>query len=590
MPCVGIPLRPLVGLRAPVVLVAFMLAPIAGQAPPVFPGADWERVAKPESAGYLAGPPGRVARVAGLAGHDGDVRLGGRPRALRVRRREALELSRVGPQERPGDALRKYVEDGTIRLDRTLKDLQFTDVDGLLPRELEATIEHLITARSGVYHPASNAGDSTDSAPPRGSQEPGTYYLYNNWDFNAAGAVFEKLTGRDIYDVVESDLARPIGMQDFDRKVQRKTGDPQRSQHMAYHMHFSVRDMARIGLLMLREGNWNGQQVVPRAWAQKIRSLVTPMNEMNPPGYRALGTGQRWGYGYMWWVWDAPNSPGPFRGAYSGMGAGGQFITILPELDMVVAHKTDTSQVSPHGPGQRRRSVTGREYDAILRHADGREARVRARTVGAGTDGNASDRTRGRAPGDPESRSSFQRIIRPDWPIVTANERPAITACSVTDWPYRTRTVPPRSALIDRGLELPVPPADVHRIAAARAQAAHRAVRPRRRQRGQQVDLAALALQQHLGDPRGSAEVAVDLERRVGVEQVRVGAPALVLRLARTPARTAGACAACGRRGRRRAAAPRARSSTPWPSPCRRRRAVRATASPPPRAPACRSG
>ena len=34
---------------------------------------------------------------------------------------------------------------------------------------------------------------------------------------------------------------------------------------------------------------------------------------------------------------------------------------------MVVAHKTDTSQVSPHGTGQRRRSVTGREYDAILR-------------------------------------------------------------------------------------------------------------------------------------------------------------------------------------------------------------------------------
>jgi hypothetical protein len=49
------------------------------------------------------------------------------------------------------------------------------------------------------------------------------------------------------------------------------------------------------------------------------------------------------------------------------MGAGGQYITVLPEFDMVVAHKTDTSQASPHGPGQRRRSVTGREYDAILR-------------------------------------------------------------------------------------------------------------------------------------------------------------------------------------------------------------------------------
>ena len=34
---------------------------------------------------------------------------------------------------------------------------------------------------------------------------------------------------------------------------------------------------------------------------------------------------------------------------------------------MVIAHKTDTSQESPHGPGQRRRSVTGREYEAIVR-------------------------------------------------------------------------------------------------------------------------------------------------------------------------------------------------------------------------------
>jgi len=367
-------------LRVPVifaslVVVALLLAPAAGQAPPaqppraapVFPAADWQRIDKPESLGV---PSARLdALRAWLTSLDTTAMF------VAVRGRSAFEygdithLSYLASVRKSVLAMLygKYVENGTIRLDMTLKDLEFTDVGGLLPRELEATVEHLITARSGVYHPASNAGDSTDSAPPRGSQVPGTYYLYNNWDFNAAGAIFEKLTGRDIYDAIETDLARPIGMQDFDRNVQRKSGDPQRSQHMAYHMHFSVRDMARIGLLMLREGNWNGQQVVPRAWAQRIRSLVTPLNEMNPPDYRSLGTGQRWGYGCMWWVWDAPNSPGPFRGAYSGMGAGGQYITILPELDMVVAHKTDTSQVSPHGPGQRRRSVTGREYDAILR-------------------------------------------------------------------------------------------------------------------------------------------------------------------------------------------------------------------------------
>jgi CubicO group peptidase (beta-lactamase class C family) len=261
----------------------------------------------------------------------------------------------------------KYVENGTIRLDSTLGELKFNDVGGLLPRELEATVDDLITARSGVYHQASNSGDDTASAPPRGSQRPGTYHLYNNWDFNAAGAVFEKLTGRDIYDALETDMARPIGMQDFDRSRQQKSGSTERSQHLAYHMWLSTRDMARIGLLALREGRWAGQQVVSRDWMRRITGLVTPFNEMNPPRHRALGTGNRWGYGYMWWVWDAPNSPGPFRGAYTGMGAVGQYITVLPELDMVVAHKTDPQQPTKAGSANERRSVSGEEYSSILR-------------------------------------------------------------------------------------------------------------------------------------------------------------------------------------------------------------------------------
>jgi CubicO group peptidase (beta-lactamase class C family) len=252
-------------------------------------------------------------------------------------------------------------------LQRTLRELEITDVGGLSARELEATVEDLLTARSGVYHPASNGGDDTASAPPRDSQRHGAYFLYNNWDFNAAGAVFEKLTGRDIYDALETDLARPIGMQDFDRAAQQKSGDATRSQHLAYHMFLSTRDMARVGLLMARGGDWSGQQVVPSDWVRRISGLVTPINEMNPPTHRALGTGRRWGYGYLWWVWDAPASPGPFRGAYTGMGAGGQYITVLPELDLVIAHKTDTREPSPHGPAERRRAVSLAEYDTTLR-------------------------------------------------------------------------------------------------------------------------------------------------------------------------------------------------------------------------------
>jgi len=125
------------------------------------------------------------------------------------------------------------VANGSINLDRTLADLGIDDVGGLTAVEKEATVRDLLSARSGVYHPASNAGDDLASAPPRGSQRRGTYYLYSNWDFNALGTIFEKATGRDIYDALEQDLARPLDMEDFDRAVQRKSGDTTRSIHRA---------------------------------------------------------------------------------------------------------------------------------------------------------------------------------------------------------------------------------------------------------------------------------------------------------------------------------------------------------------------
>ncbi|MEW6211443.1 MAG: serine hydrolase [Acidobacteriota bacterium] len=332
-----------------------------------FPGKEWERIEKPESVGFSSVRLQALrAWVQSLDTTALMVVVGGRSL---FEYGDLTHLSYLASVRKSVLAILfgKYVENGAISLNKTLRELEFTDVGGLQPREQEATIEHLLTARSGVYHLASNPGDSTDSAPPRASQRPGTYFLYNNWDFNAAGALFEKLTKRDIYDALETDLARPLGMQDFDRSRQRKSGDPTRSQYMAYHMWLSTRDMARVGLLMLREGRWANQQIVSREWTRRITALVTPMNEMNPPSLRALGTGMRWGYGYLWWVWDAPNSQGEFAGAYTGMGAGGQYITVLPQLDMVIAHKTDLQQISPHGGGERRRNVTLRDYDSILR-------------------------------------------------------------------------------------------------------------------------------------------------------------------------------------------------------------------------------
>ncbi|MFA5713106.1 MAG: serine hydrolase [Bacteroidales bacterium] len=232
----------------------------------------------------------------------------------------------------------KYVENGTIDLNRTLADLKIDDVGGLLPIEKKATIRDIISARSGIYHEASYPGDDTEYAPQRASIEPGSYYLYNNWDFNVAGTIFEQLTGEDIYEAFIKDIGSQIELQDFKLSQQSKEGNPKRSIHMAYPFHFSTRDMARVGYLMLRNGKWKNREVISKEWIKESISLHTPNSQMNPPFRKE----QNFGYGYMWWVWDGPNVPELLKGAYSARGAIGQYITVIPKLDMVIAHKTDS--------------------------------------------------------------------------------------------------------------------------------------------------------------------------------------------------------------------------------------------------------
>jgi CubicO group peptidase (beta-lactamase class C family) len=229
----------------------------------------------------------------------------------------------------------KYVDNKTINLDMTLGELEFDDIHGLLPVEKKATIRNLLTARSGIYHPASNDGSDNNNSPERGTVKPGTYFLYNNWDFNAAGAIFERLTGQNIYNAFEKDIAIPIQMQDYEMDKQEKSGNPDQSEYLAYHFWFSTGDMARIGLLMLNKGNWNGVQVIPKDWVNLITSVVTPINEMNTSWCKEGD----YAYGYLWWIWEKYKNPN-LEGAYLATGAYGQYILVVPKLNMVIAHKT----------------------------------------------------------------------------------------------------------------------------------------------------------------------------------------------------------------------------------------------------------
>lgn len=354
------------------------------------PGPEWRQVDDPATLGYSrTGLDSALAMAQGMNTSALLVAVGGR---------SLLQYGDLGDTSYVASARKsilsmlygRYVENGTIRLDETLAEIGIDDRSALLPLERTATVEHLLGARSGVYHPASNPGDALVMAPPRGSQRPGTYNLYSNWDFNALGTIFEVKTSRGIYDAFESDIARPIGMQDFHRSVHARAGDTAKSIQPAYHFVLSTRDMARLGHLMLRSGRWGGRQVVPESWVRRSTRVVTPPAEMNPPGIRAQALAFGQGYGFLWWPRVRPDTTDVFHGAYAAEGAFGQYILVVPKLDMVVAHKV----VARGGPAENQ-GVTLAQFEALVRAIAG--ARCQAVAAGAAPPRQASRVGAGRA-------------------------------------------------------------------------------------------------------------------------------------------------------------------------------------------------
>jgi CubicO group peptidase (beta-lactamase class C family) len=330
-------------LPAIIYSVALILGLRAEDAGLTFPTTEWEK-AKPENVGYssakLEALRAWLRTQKTTAMH---VSLRGR---LIFEYGDLRRVSKVASVRKSILAMLygSYYAAGKIDLQKKMEELGLDDVQPFLPIEKEATLYDLLTARSGIYLPTANK-ELTDLSPRRGSQGPGTYFQYQNWDFNAAGTAFEKLTGKDIFAALEEDLAKPIGMQDFDRSRQRKNNEMPITKHPEYAMYLSTRDMARIGLLMLADGNWRGKQVMPKGWAGRITTLVTPSHDIHPMALAYPTQIGRWGYGMLWWVWDAPVWPGtltgPYQGAYTAIGANGQYITVLPVMGLVIAHKVD---------------------------------------------------------------------------------------------------------------------------------------------------------------------------------------------------------------------------------------------------------
>jgi CubicO group peptidase (beta-lactamase class C family) len=145
------------------------------------------------------------------------------------------------------------------------------------------------------------------------ASEPGTQFAYCNLASHLLSAILQEATGMNALDFAREHLFGPLDIREVtwptdSRGVQRGWGD----------LHLYPRDMAKIGLLWLQGGLWNGEPVVPREWVEaSVR-------------HRIASDGDD-GYGYGWWL-TAGASPGEYRAD----GRSGQFTIVLPTIDLVV--------------------------------------------------------------------------------------------------------------------------------------------------------------------------------------------------------------------------------------------------------------
>jgi CubicO group peptidase (beta-lactamase class C family) len=222
---------------------------------------------------------------------------------------------------------------GEIDLNVTLGELEIDDTPGLTDEEKSARVEDLLAARSGVYLPTEEG--IALGRPSRGSHPPGTFWCYNNWDFNVLGSIYERITGRSLFVAFEHDLARPLGMIDWDTY---QHGSYQyradilggTTRYPNYTFHLSARDIGRLGQLYLNAGVWNGRQLLSADWIARSTGPLSRTNHQ--PGLLGM-------YGYCWWVAGPAAELGRIGIAdstYSAAGFGGNYLTVLPTLDTVV--------------------------------------------------------------------------------------------------------------------------------------------------------------------------------------------------------------------------------------------------------------
>ena len=147
--------------------------------------------------------------------------------------------------------------------------------------------------------------------------KPGTHFLYNSPATYMLSAIVQKATGMTVLEYLRPRLFDPLGFKD-----PVWISSPQGITAGAYGLSVRTEEIARFGELYLRQGIWNGKQLLPAAWVREATSMQTST------GSAPLSDWDQ-GYGYQFWR-SRHNS-------FRGDGAFGQYCMVIPELDAVVA-------------------------------------------------------------------------------------------------------------------------------------------------------------------------------------------------------------------------------------------------------------
>ncbi|MEQ4210308.1 serine hydrolase domain-containing protein [Actinopolymorpha sp. B9G3] len=216
------------------------------------------------------------------------------------------------------------VAEGLVRLDDPVVsyfpefEAEITD-----PRSRAMRVRHVASMASGHVAETMERAAALDPdeivrgfllLPP--DREPGTVFAYNQPATYSLATIVQKVTGQTLTEYLRPRLFDPLGI-----------GEVVWRQHPAGRdigfsgLHATTDAIARLGLLYLQGGVWEGRQLLPAAWvAEATRSHVSNAGEPNPDWQR--------GYGFQFWM---------SRHGYRGDGAYGQFCVVLPDHDAVIA-------------------------------------------------------------------------------------------------------------------------------------------------------------------------------------------------------------------------------------------------------------